>query len=93
VLKETYLGTYAFRESEAVGNGRDFIVPFSLGPHIASFRHCQPFLCVDGTFLTFKYTVQILTAIALDASNHILPLALVFVESENCDSWLWFSNI
>jgi hypothetical protein len=68
-------------------------VPFSLGPRISSFRHSQPLLCVHGTFLTYKYKVQILKAIALDANNHILPLALVFVESENCDSWLWFSNI
>jgi hypothetical protein len=55
VLKETYPGTYAFRESEEVGNGRDFIVPFSIGPHIVSFTHCQPLLCVDGTFLIYKY--------------------------------------
>jgi hypothetical protein len=51
-------------------------VPFSLGPRISSFRHSQPLLCVHGTFLTYKYKVQILKAIALDANNHILPLAL-----------------
>jgi hypothetical protein len=45
---------------------------------------------VDGTFLMGKYKGKILTAIGVDANQHILPLAFAFVESENRENWLWF---
>ena len=45
---------------------------------------------MDGTFLTRKYKVQILTAIATDRNNQVLLVAFGFVESENIYSWLWF---
>ena len=63
---------------------------FAFGPCINAFRHCRPILCVDGTFLTGKYKGQILTAIATDGNNQVLPVAFAFVESESTDSWLWF---
>nr|ADB85343.1 putative transposon protein [Phyllostachys edulis] len=47
-------------------------------------------LMYNGTFLTGKYKGQILTAIATDGNNQVLPVAFAFVESENTDSWLWF---
>jgi hypothetical protein len=31
-----------------------------------------------------------LTAIAVDGNNQLLPVAFAFVESENTDSWYWF---
>jgi hypothetical protein len=34
--------------------------------------------------------LQILTAIAVDENNQLLPVAFAFVESENTDSWYWF---
>jgi hypothetical protein len=43
-------------------------------------------LCVDGTFLSGKYHASLLTAIAADANNQILPVAFAYVESENNDS-------
>nr|ABA91612.1 retrotransposon protein, putative, Ty3-gypsy subclass [Oryza sativa Japonica Group] len=44
----------------------------------------------DGTFMTSKYRGQILTAIGCDGNNQVLPMAFVFVESENTESWYWF---
>ena len=41
-------------------------------------------------FLTGRYKGQILTAIGVDCNNQIVPLAFVFVENENLDSWYWF---
>ena len=63
---------------------------FSLGACIEAFKHCRPVICIDGTFLTGKYSGQILTAIGVDGNNQVLPLAFAFVESENGDSWYWF---
>jgi hypothetical protein len=63
---------------------------FSLDPCINAFQHCRPILCIDGTFLTGKYRLQMLTAIGVDGNNQLLPVAFVFVESENTDSWYWF---
>jgi hypothetical protein len=63
---------------------------FALGACIEAFKHCRPILCIDGTFLTGKFTGQILTAIGVDGNNQVLPLAFAFVESENTNSWYWF---
>ena len=62
----------------------------ALGPCIEAFRHCRPVICIDGTFLTGKYKGTILTAVAADGNNQLLPLAIAFAEGENGDSWYWF---
>jgi hypothetical protein len=31
-----------------------------------------------------------LTAIAVDGNNQLLPVAFAFIESENTNSWYWF---
>jgi hypothetical protein len=63
---------------------------FSLGPCINVFHHCRPLLCIDGTFLTGKYRLQMLTAIGVNGNNQLLSVAFAIVESENTDSWYWF---
>jgi hypothetical protein len=62
----------------------------ALGPTIVAFKQCRPVICIDGTFLTGKYKGTILTAVAADGNNQLLPLAIAFVEGENGDSWYWF---
>jgi transposase-like protein len=61
-----------------------------LGACIEAFKVCQPIICIDGTFLTSKYKGTILTAVADDSNNQLLPLAIAFAEGENGDSWYWF---
>jgi hypothetical protein len=61
-----------------------------LGHAIAAFKQCQPVICIDGTFLIGKYKGTILTAVAADGNNQLLPLAIAFAEGENGDSWYWF---
>jgi hypothetical protein len=62
----------------------------ALGPAIAAFKHCRPVICIDGTFLTGKYKGTILTVVAADGNNQLLPLAIAFPKGENGDSWYWF---
>jgi hypothetical protein len=50
----------------------------------------QPVICIDGTFLTDKYKGTILTTVAADSNNQLLPLVIAFAERENGDSWYWF---
>jgi hypothetical protein len=50
----------------------------ALGPAIAAFKHCRLVICIDGTFLTGKYKGTILTAVAADGNNQLLPLAIAF---------------
>jgi hypothetical protein len=59
----------------------------ALGPAIVAFKQCRPVICIDGTFLTGKYKGTILTALAADGNNQLLPLAIAFAEGENSDSW------
>jgi hypothetical protein len=65
--------------------------PFlALGPAIVAFKQCRPVICIDGTFLTGKYKGIILTVVAVDGNNQLLPLAIAFAQGENGDSWYWF---
>ena len=63
---------------------------FCIGAYVRAFQCCLPVICIDGTFLTGRYKCQILTTIGVDCNNQIVPLAFVFVENENLDSWYWF---
>ncbi|XP_062104221.1 uncharacterized protein LOC133815389 [Humulus lupulus] len=56
------------------------------------FCTCRPVLCMDGTFLKTKYGGQMLCAVALDANNHLYPVAFGIVDSENHDSWKYFMS-
>jgi hypothetical protein len=62
----------------------------ALGACIEAFKVCRPVICIDGTFLTGKYKGTILTVVAADSNNQLLPLAIAFAEGENGDSWYWF---
>jgi hypothetical protein len=62
----------------------------ALGPAIAAFKCCRPVICIDDTFLIGKYKGNILTAVAADGNNQLLPLVIAFAEGENGDSWYWF---
>ena len=52
--------------------------------------YCLPILCIDGTFLTRRYKITILTAIGVDCNKHVVSIAFAFVENENTESWYWF---
>jgi hypothetical protein len=55
----------------------------ALGPAIAAFKHYRSVICIDHIFLTGKYKGTILTAVAADGNNHLLPLAIAFAKGEN----------
>jgi hypothetical protein len=59
----------------------------ALGSALAAFKHCRPVICIDGTFITGKYMGTILTVVAADGNNQLLPLAIAFAEGENGDRW------
>jgi hypothetical protein len=82
--------TYYDLKSLDRGEGPPYILQrvfFSLGSCINAFQHWRPLLCIDGTFLTGKYRLQMLTAIGVDGNNQLLSVAFAFVESEDTDSW------
>jgi hypothetical protein len=62
----------------------------ALGACIEALKLCRPVICIYGTSLTGKYKGTILTAMAADSNNQLLPLAIAFAEGENGDSWYWF---
>ena len=57
---------------------------------IRAFHHCRPVVSIDGTFLTGKYKGSMLTAIAHDSGDRVLPVAFALVSGENNDNWEWF---
>ncbi|XP_074301059.1 uncharacterized protein LOC141632409 [Silene latifolia] len=48
---------------------------------------CRSLVGVDGTHLKGNHSGVLLTAVAIDGNNEMLPLAVSVVESENKDSW------
>jgi hypothetical protein len=52
----------------------------ALGACIQTFKFCQPVICIDDTFLTGKYKAAILTVVAADSNDQLLPLVIAFVE-------------
>ena len=51
------------------------------------------FFSIDGTFLLGKYMGTLLIAIACDANNALVPLAIALVEKENKESWGWLLRL
>jgi hypothetical protein len=62
----------------------------ALGACIEAFKLCRSVIYIDDTFLTSKYKGTILTIVAADSNNQLLPLVIAFAERENGDSWYWF---
>jgi hypothetical protein len=63
---------------------------WAFGHCIQAFRYCRPVLCVKSAPLCGKYQGVLLTALALDANDCLVPVAFAVAESETKDSWLWF---
>ena len=51
---------------------------------------CRPFVGLDGCHLKGRFGGQLLFVIAKDGNDNIFPVAMVVVEQENKDSWIWF---
>ncbi|XP_025607731.1 uncharacterized protein [Arachis hypogaea] len=54
------------------------------------FKHCKPFVSVDGTHLYDRYGGVLLITVALDGNSNILPIAFAVVEYESTESWSFF---
>ncbi|XP_015963421.1 uncharacterized protein LOC107487317 [Arachis duranensis] len=57
---------------------------------VEAFKHCKPFVSVDGTHLYGRYGGVLLIAVAQDVNSNILPIAFAIVESESTESWSFF---
>lgn len=63
---------------------------WSPAPCVLAFTYCRPVLCIKGTSLCGKYQPLLLTALALDANDNLIPVAFAIIEGESKESWLWF---
>ncbi|XP_025661921.1 uncharacterized protein [Arachis hypogaea] len=57
---------------------------------VEAFKHCKPFVSVDGTYFCGKYSRVLLISVAEDGNINILPIAFAIVESESTESWSFF---
>jgi hypothetical protein len=62
-------------------------------PCVEAFKHCRPFLCIDGTFLTGNFKGTLIVAISCDADNRLVPLAFALVEKEDNVKWKFFMHM
>jgi hypothetical protein len=51
---------------------------------------CRPYLGVDSTHLTGKYSGQLAAATAIDGHNWMYPVAYGIFDKENDSNWIWF---
>ena len=54
---------------------------------------CRPIIRLDAFHLKTKIEGQLMVAIARDPNEEYFPLAVVVVEAETKDSWIWFINL
>ena len=76
-----------------------FIVP-GCAARLAKCGHLRPYVTIDATFTEFKTTRMtrtlrvksgaVLTLIATDAGNRLLPLAVAHTSRESLTKWKWF---
>ena len=83
-----FIGSHFAFALDDKGKFKYFFLAFDAS--IAGWRYCRPVISVDGTFLTNKFKETLLLATMLDVDNHVFPLALGVVDSENDASWTWF---
>ncbi|XP_025628375.1 uncharacterized protein [Arachis hypogaea] len=50
---------------------------------VEAFKHCKPFIFVNGTHLFGRYGGMLLIAVAQDGNSNILLIAFAIVESES----------
>ncbi|XP_057755774.1 uncharacterized protein LOC130974956 [Arachis stenosperma] len=53
-------------------------------------KGCRPLIGLDGCFLKGYYGGQLLTAMSLDANNHVFVIAYAVTRAENTENWMWF---
>jgi hypothetical protein len=85
-------GTIVEIELQKVGKKMCFKRIFvALKPCIDGFlAGCRPYIGVDATRLTGKYTGQLASATAVDGHNWLYYVAYAVFDSETDDNWLWF---
>ncbi|XP_074338078.1 uncharacterized protein LOC141675268 [Apium graveolens] len=54
---------------------------------------CRPVIGFDGCFLKTICGGQLLSAVGRDGNNQMYPIAYGVVESENTESWKWFTEL
>ncbi|XP_016195536.1 uncharacterized protein LOC107636551 [Arachis ipaensis] len=65
---------------------------------VEAFKHCKPFISVDGTYLYDKYAGELLIVVAQDGNSNILLVAFAIVDSETTEScsskarYKWYMN-
>jgi hypothetical protein len=52
---------------------------------------CRPFIGVDASSLIGQYTRQLASATGIDGHNWLYHIAYAICDSEDKDSWTWFS--
>ncbi|XP_017410986.1 uncharacterized protein LOC108323135 [Vigna angularis] len=58
-----------------------------------SFVSCRPIIGLDGAFLKGRHRGELLTVVARDANDQMLPLAYAIIEVENKETWTWFMEL
>nr|XP_025685473.1 uncharacterized protein LOC112786298 [Arachis hypogaea] len=58
----------------------------AFSPCVKDFKHCKPFVSIDGMHMYDKYGGVLLIAMAQDSNSNILPMAFAIVESETTES-------
>ncbi|KAF6169547.1 hypothetical protein GIB67_028098 [Kingdonia uniflora] len=56
------------------------------GPPQKTYKLLRPIVVIDNSFLKGRYRGTLLTAIAIDPSNHIFPLAFSIADSKTTES-------
>ncbi|XP_025636409.1 uncharacterized protein [Arachis hypogaea] len=59
---------------------------WTFSPCVEAFKHCKPFIFVDGMHLYGKYSSVLLITVAQDSNSNIILVVFVIVESKTMES-------
>jgi hypothetical protein len=94
-LENVCPGSIVEIEVHKVGKRQRFRRMFvAFKPCIEGFLNgCRPYVGVDATRLTSRYTGQLASATAVDGHNWLFYVAFAIFDSETDDNWIWFMNL
>lgn len=80
MLKQSNTGTYVDFQTDSLGRFNTCFL--ALGACRRGFGFCRPILCINAAHLKTRFQGQLFVAVAVDAGDHIFPVAFGVGETE-----------
>ena len=88
-IVHTNLGTIVELTYSSDGHFHQLFIAHAISIQ-GSAMGCQPLIAIDTSHMSGPYGGALFSATTYDANDHMFPLALGVLSSENYEDWSWF---